>query len=271
MATAGGSGRRAQLGERAALAAVGVEVRRRPARPRRPARTPATRRRAASTRRCRGCAPLTIMCWRKTPSNVKPKRSAARRERALAALHFHSQPAVAEVVERVAGEQVDRLGRRGRALQRARRTRCGRSRCTPCAGSMRRKLTTPHGAPSPVTTARNSGSSDAACAQPARAAPRRRRTGRRAGSATAGRRRRPARRRTGPRRGGRVQRLEADAGAAQRLVPRGARGGEVGLLGPGHTRQPARRPPGVPGPIAGRRATPSPPRLSPRQPAPPAA
>ena len=35
--------------------------------------------------------PLTIMCWRKTPSNVKPKRSAARRERALAASHFHSR------------------------------------------------------------------------------------------------------------------------------------------------------------------------------------
>ena len=34
--------------------------------------------------------PLTIMCWRNTPSNVKPKRSAARRERALAASHFHS-------------------------------------------------------------------------------------------------------------------------------------------------------------------------------------
>ena len=34
--------------------------------------------------------PLTIMCCRNTPSNVKPKRSAARRERALAASHFHS-------------------------------------------------------------------------------------------------------------------------------------------------------------------------------------
>ena len=34
--------------------------------------------------------PLTIMCWRKTPSKVKPKRSAARRERALTASHFHS-------------------------------------------------------------------------------------------------------------------------------------------------------------------------------------
>ena len=34
--------------------------------------------------------PLMIMCWRKTPSNVTPKRSAAARERALRASHFHS-------------------------------------------------------------------------------------------------------------------------------------------------------------------------------------
>jgi hypothetical protein len=35
--------------------------------------------------------PLTIMCWRKMPSNVKPKRRAAARDGALRASHFHSR------------------------------------------------------------------------------------------------------------------------------------------------------------------------------------
>ena len=34
--------------------------------------------------------PLGIMCWRKMPSKVKPKRNAARRDGALSAAHFHS-------------------------------------------------------------------------------------------------------------------------------------------------------------------------------------
>src|SRR6266550_81439 len=34
--------------------------------------------------------PLTTMCWRNTPSKVKPKRSAARRDAVFSALHFHS-------------------------------------------------------------------------------------------------------------------------------------------------------------------------------------
>src|SRR5712691_192809 len=34
--------------------------------------------------------PLIIMCWRKIPSKVKPKRKAARREAAFSASHFHS-------------------------------------------------------------------------------------------------------------------------------------------------------------------------------------
>jgi hypothetical protein len=36
-------------------------------------------------------SPLTIMCWRNTPSKVKPKRSAARLDGAFRMLHFHSQ------------------------------------------------------------------------------------------------------------------------------------------------------------------------------------
>src|SRR5690606_39537438 len=35
--------------------------------------------------------PLTIMCWRKTPSNFMPNRSAARLEGVLSLLHFHSK------------------------------------------------------------------------------------------------------------------------------------------------------------------------------------
>ena len=34
--------------------------------------------------------PFTIMCERNTPSNVKPSRSAAARDRAFSASHFHS-------------------------------------------------------------------------------------------------------------------------------------------------------------------------------------
>ena len=81
--------------------------------------------------------PLTIMCWRKTPSNVKPKRSAARRERSLAALHFHSNGGC-----RARRTPRARAGRSPpwppACAAAARRTRCGRSRCSPCAGSMRR-------------------------------------------------------------------------------------------------------------------------------------
>src|SRR5260370_20650222 len=34
--------------------------------------------------------PLTIICWRNTPSKEKPKRSAARLDGAFRLLHFHS-------------------------------------------------------------------------------------------------------------------------------------------------------------------------------------
>jgi hypothetical protein len=34
--------------------------------------------------------PLTMSAWRKTPSNRKPYRSAAARDGAFSALHFHS-------------------------------------------------------------------------------------------------------------------------------------------------------------------------------------
>src|SRR5690606_6056095 len=35
--------------------------------------------------------PLTTMCWRNTPSKVKPKRSAARFDGSFRSLHFHSK------------------------------------------------------------------------------------------------------------------------------------------------------------------------------------
>ena len=110
-----------------------------PATPRRPRARPATRRRAIENQAVSRLAPLTIMCWRKTPSNVKPKRSRGAPRALVGGVALPLQPAVAEPVEGLAREQVDRLGGRGRALQRRRRTRCGRSRCTRararCAGS----------------------------------------------------------------------------------------------------------------------------------------
>src|SRR5947209_16974856 len=62
--------------------------------------------------------PFTIMCFRKTPSNVNPKRSAARRDATLRTSHFHSTRPVAEVVEGVTAHQIDRLGRGSGALER---------------------------------------------------------------------------------------------------------------------------------------------------------
>ena len=36
-------------------------------------------------------SPFTTMCWRNTPSKVKPKRRAARFEGSFLSLHFHSK------------------------------------------------------------------------------------------------------------------------------------------------------------------------------------
>ena len=47
--------------------------------------------------------PLMIICCRKMPSKVKPSRSAARRDGAMSALHFHFVAAVAERLRRRAG------------------------------------------------------------------------------------------------------------------------------------------------------------------------
>ena len=64
--------------------------------------------------------PLTIMCWRKMPSKVKPKRSAARRRRRVEGIALPFVAAIAELVEDMAREQILRLGRAGRALHRRR-------------------------------------------------------------------------------------------------------------------------------------------------------
>ena len=50
--------------------------------------------------------PLTIMCWRKIPSNLKPKRNAARREGALRALHFPLVAALSQVLEDMARHEI---------------------------------------------------------------------------------------------------------------------------------------------------------------------
>ena len=61
--------------------------------------------------------PLTTWCWRKMPSKVNPKRSAALRDAALRGVALPLEAPVAEIVERVAREQEDRLGRLARPLQ----------------------------------------------------------------------------------------------------------------------------------------------------------
>ena len=71
---------------------------------------------------------LTSMCWRKTPSKVKPKRSAARRERSLPASHFHSSRRTLSSSNAWRESRWIASVAAGRALQRRRRTRCGRSR-----------------------------------------------------------------------------------------------------------------------------------------------
>ena len=101
--------------------------------------------------------PLTIMCWRKTPSNVKPRRSAARHERILR-VALPLEAAVAEVVERVSGEQEDRLGGRRRTLERAQRDVADLDHAVLRLDPQVARLTL--GTPS-ATTAKKSGSVDA--------------------------------------------------------------------------------------------------------------
>ena len=85
--------------------------------------------------------PLTTMCWRNTPSKVNPKRSAARRERALAASHFHSRRRLPRPSKARAASRKIASVAAVRCAAARRRTRCGRSRC--CRARARCAGTTP--------------------------------------------------------------------------------------------------------------------------------
>ena len=62
--------------------------------------------------------PLTIMCWRKTPSKVNPEPEGGAARALVRRVALPLQAPVAERVERVPGQQPDRLRGLRRALER---------------------------------------------------------------------------------------------------------------------------------------------------------
>ena len=62
--------------------------------------------------------PFTTMCWRKIPSKPKPKRTRGAARRLVRGVAFPFEAAIAEVVEGVAREEVERIGGDTRARDR---------------------------------------------------------------------------------------------------------------------------------------------------------
>ena len=64
--------------------------------------------------------PFMIMCWRKIPSNVNPRRCAARRERRIQRVALPLVPPIPQRFEDITREQIHRLRGTPRSLKRRR-------------------------------------------------------------------------------------------------------------------------------------------------------